>query len=76
MYAQALIDHGFGHKDDRWWYDYDVGWLPFCEELVVLKLPGWAESEGVQILTVERSRRAALQAFRITLLELSAGGRF
>ena len=24
-YAQALPDHGFGHKDDQWWYEYDVG---------------------------------------------------
>ena len=40
MYAQALIGHGFGHKDDRWRYDYDVGWLPCCKEFAVLKLPG------------------------------------
>ena len=49
MYAQVLIDHGFGHKDDQWWYDYDVGWLPYCDELVVLMLPGWADSEGLRI---------------------------
>ena len=24
-YAQALLDHGFGRKDDQWWYEYDVG---------------------------------------------------
>ena len=48
-YAQALLDHGFGRKDDRWWYEYDVGWLPHCDELVVLMLPGWEESEGVRI---------------------------
>ena len=48
-YAQALLDHGFGHKDDQWWYDYDVGWLYHCDELVVLMLPGWADSKGVRI---------------------------
>ena len=47
-YAQALLDHGFAHKDDQWWYEYDVGWLPHCDELVILMLPGWAESEGVR----------------------------
>ena len=66
MYAQALIDHGFGHRDDRWWYDYDVGWLPFCEELVVLKLPGWAESEGVRI-EVEFAGELGI---RITYMEI------
>ena len=48
-YAQALLDHGFGHKDDEWWYEYDVGWLEHCDELIVLMLPGWAESKGVRI---------------------------
>ena len=66
LYAQALIDHGFGHKDDRWWYDYDVGWLPCCEELVVLKLPGWADSEGVRI-EVEVAESLDI---RITYLEV------
>ena len=66
VYAQALIDHGFGHKDDRWWYDYDVGWLPCCEELVVLKLPGWADSEGVRI-EVEVAEELGI---RITYLEV------
>ena len=66
MYAQALIDHGFSHKDDQWWYDYDVGWLPCCEELVVLKLPGWTESEGVRIeVEVAESLR-----IRITYMEV------
>ena len=45
-YAQALLEHGFGDRDDQWWYEYDVGWLLHCDDLV-LKLPGWAESEGV-----------------------------
>ena len=40
-YAQALLDHGFGRKDDQWWYEYDVGWLSHCDELV-MKLSGWA----------------------------------
>ena len=66
MYAQALIDHGFGHKDDRWWYGYDVGWLPYCEELAVLKLPGWAESEGVRI-EVEVAESLGI---RITYMEV------
>lgn len=48
-YTQALLDHGFGHKDGQWWYEYDVGWLLHCDELVVLMLPGWARSEGVRI---------------------------
>ena len=48
-YAQALIDHGFGYKDDEWWYKYDVGWLEHCDELIVLMLPGWSESKGVRI---------------------------
>ena len=28
---------------------YDVGWLPLCDDLVVLMPPGWEESEGVWI---------------------------
>ena len=48
-YAQPLLEHGFGDRDDQWWYDYDVGWLPYCDELVVLMLPGREESEGVWI---------------------------
>ena len=48
-YAQALLDHGFGRKDDEWWYEYDVGWLEHYDELIVLMLPGWAESKGVRI---------------------------
>ena len=24
MYAQALLNYGFGHRDDRW-YEYDLG---------------------------------------------------
>ena len=31
-YVQALLDHGFGHKDYRW-YEYDVGWLPHCDQV-------------------------------------------
>ena len=48
-YAQALLDHGFGYKEDQWWYEYDVGWLSHCNEMAILMLPGWAESEGVLI---------------------------
>ena len=66
MYAKALIEHGFRHRDDRWWYDYDVGWLPCCEELVVLKLSGWAESEGVRI----EVKFAESLGIRITYLEM------
>ena len=24
-YAQAILNHCFGHKNDQWWYEYDVG---------------------------------------------------
>lgn len=66
MYAKVLIEHGFGHRDDRWWYAYDVGWLPCCEEIVVLKLPGWFDSEGVRI-EVEVARELGI---RITHMEV------
>ena len=64
-YAQALLDHGFDDKDDQWWYEYDVGWLPHCDELVILMLPGWAESEGERI-EVEAAERLDI---RTTYLE-------
>ena len=48
-YAQAILNHCFGHKNDQPWYEYDVGWLPHCDELVILMLPGWNKSEGVRI---------------------------
>ena len=48
-YAQALLNHCFGHKNDQPWYEYDLGWLPHCDDLVILMLPAWAESEGVRI---------------------------
>ena len=48
-YANALLDKGFDCKTDEWWYEYDIGWLAHCAELVVLKLPGWEESEGVRL---------------------------
>ena len=55
-YADALLEKGFGLRDDEWWYGYDIGWLSHCAELVVLTLPGWADSEGVrmEIKTAER----------------------
>lgn len=51
-YADALFGNGFGLRDDEWWYDYDLGWLSHCVELVVLTLPGWQESKGV-LLEIE-----------------------
>ena len=27
-YAQALLAHGFEHRDDRWWYEHGAGRLP------------------------------------------------
>ena len=66
-YAQALLDHGFDRKDDWWWYEYDVDWLPHCDELVVLVLPGWAESKGVRI-EVEAAEALGIRA---TYLETS-----
>ena len=30
-------------------YNYDAGWLLYCDELVVLMLPGWEDSKGVRI---------------------------
>ena len=48
-YADALLGNGFGLRDDEWWYDYDLGWLSHCAELVVLRLPGWTDSKGVRL---------------------------
>ena len=55
-YADALRANGFGPRDDEWWYDYDIGWLSHCAELVVLTLLRWEDSEGVrmEIKTAER----------------------
>ena len=64
-YAQALLDHGFDDKDDQWWYEYGVDWLPHCDELVILMLPGWAESEGVRI-KIEAAKELGI---RISYLE-------
>ena len=48
-YAASLLENGFDLRDDEWWYDYDLGWLSHCAELVVLMLPGWSESKGVRL---------------------------
>ena len=48
-FAQALADHGFGHEDDEWWYEYDAGWLRHCDDMIVRMPPGWAESRGVRM---------------------------
>ena len=71
-YAQALLDHGFDRKDDRWWYEYDVGWLPHCDELVVLMLPGWAESKGVRI-EVEAAEALGIRATYLETPETFTG---
>ena len=47
--AQGLFDYGFGYRDDQWWYEHDGSWLPHCDELAVLMLPGWAKSKGVRM---------------------------
>ena len=47
--TKGTKEHGFGHQDDQWWYDCDLGWLPHCDELVDLMLPGWVQSEGLRI---------------------------
>jgi len=31
-----------------YWEPYDREFLEFCESMIVLKLPGWRESKGVQ----------------------------
>ena len=48
-YANALLEKGFDWRTDEWWYEYDIGWLIHCTELIVLKLPGWSDSEGVRL---------------------------
>ena len=69
-YAQALLDHDFGRKDDQWWYEYDAGWLSHCNELAILMLHGWAESEGVRI-EIE-----AAKALGIWISHLEVPGQF
>ena len=49
MYVQALLDHDFSHRGDWWWYAYDVGRLPHCDELVLPMLPALAQCERVWI---------------------------
>ena len=48
-HAHALIESGFGFREDEWWYEYDIGLLAHCSELLVLRLPGWSESKGVRL---------------------------
>jgi len=48
-YAASLLENGFDLRDDEWWYEYDLGWLSHCAKLVVLTLPGWSDSKGVQL---------------------------
>ena len=56
-YADALLENGFGPRDDEWWYGYDIGWLSHCAELVVLMLPGWTGSDGVRMEIQAAERR-------------------
>jgi len=34
--------------DWQFWQRHDLAFLAFCDEMVVLKLPGWEESIGVR----------------------------
>ena len=43
---------------------YDVGWLPLCDDLVVLMLPGWAQGVRIEIEAAESL------GIRITYLKL------
>ena len=47
--TKGTKEYGFGHRDDKWWYDCVLGWLPDSGELVDLMMPGWAQSEGLLI---------------------------
>jgi len=47
VYGHALIAHGLP-GDWSFWQRHDAQYLGRCDEVVVLQIDGWEESEGVQ----------------------------
>lgn len=54
LVCYSPITHGhelayfLGNKDHDWWLLRDLEFMKRCEGLLVLKLPGWQTSVGVQ----------------------------
>lgn len=46
-HTYPIAVHGGVPTDWDFWGDYDKEFLNFCEELIILMLPGWKESVGV-----------------------------
>jgi nucleoside 2-deoxyribosyltransferase len=57
--SHPIEDHMVGpRRPTDWWIDYDLAFMRVCDELIVLRLPGWGQSRGVarEIAWFERER--------------------
>jgi hypothetical protein len=45
----VILGHGLGLPTDwQFWEEYDIAFLEWCDEIWIIMLPGWKESNGVQ----------------------------
>lgn len=47
-HSVCIADHIGNHLDQDFWLNQDVAFLPWCDEVWVLKLEGWTESTGIK----------------------------
>lgn len=50
VFSPISMSHGLGDlpKDWPFWESFDISFIEWCDELHVITLDGWEESEGVQ----------------------------
>lgn len=63
VYGHALVGHGLP-GDWSFWEGHDAEYLMLCDEVVVLQVDGWEESEGMR----DEVRLAAAMGKRVTYL--------
>lgn len=47
-HSHAIAQHGLPIDNHAFWMYQDAWFLDHCESMMVLKLPGWAESRGLR----------------------------
>jgi len=47
-HTHPIAEAGKLPRDWKFWATFDEWFISRCDELIVLKLPGWEESKGVQ----------------------------
>ena len=48
VYGHSIAQHGDIPTDWKYWGDYCKAILSRCQKMVVVRMPGWEESEGVK----------------------------